>query len=64
MAKKSNPFSYSSINLLKLDSRDIADQAVIDTVCILQKLGQDQCDIFVKERLVSQTVHRRTYQEK
>jgi len=38
-----------------LDSRDIADAAVIDTVCQIEKLGEEHYDAYVKERLVSQT---------
>ena len=36
-------------------NRDIADAAVIDTVRQIEKLGEEQYDASVKERLVSQT---------
>ena len=38
-----------------MDGRDIADAAVIDTVRQIEKLGEEQYDAYVKERLVSQT---------
>ena len=51
-----NPFSDTSSDLLKLDNRDIADQAIITTMYKIEKLGQDEYDKFVKERLVLQTI--------
>ena len=42
-------------DLLALDSRDIADPAVIVTVRQMEKLGEEQYDAYVKERLVSET---------
>ena len=50
-----NPFTEDSSDLLALDSRDIADPAVIDTVRQIEKLGEEQYDAYVKERLISQT---------
>ena len=50
-----NPFTEDSSDLLALDSRNIADPAVIDTVRQIEKLGEEQYDAFVKERLISQT---------
>ena len=50
-----NPFTEDSSDLLTLDSRDITDAAVIDTVRQIEKLGEEQYDAYVKERLVSQT---------
>ena len=50
-----NPSTEDSSDLLALDSRDIADPAVIDTVRQIEKLGEEQYDTYVKERLVSQT---------
>ena len=49
-----NPFTEDSSDLLALDSRDITDPAVIDTVRQIEKLGA-QYDAYVKERLVNQT---------
>lgn len=50
-----NPFTEDSSDLLALDSRDIADPAVVDTVCQIEKIGKEQYDTYVKEWLVSQT---------
>ena len=50
-----NPFTEDSSDLLTLDGRDIAHAAVIDTVRQIEKLGEEQYDAYVKERLVSQT---------
>ena len=50
-----NPFSEDSKDLLVLNSRDIADPAVINTVCNIDKLGQEQYDTYVNERLLDQT---------
>ncbi|KAL5011801.1 hypothetical protein ScPMuIL_010352, partial [Solemya velum] len=44
-------FETSSVDLLVLDTRDIADPVVTDTVNQIEKLGQDQYDTFVSERL-------------
>ena len=49
-----NPFTEDSSDLLTLDSRDIADAAVIDTVRQIERLGE-QYGAYVRERLVSQT---------
>ena len=51
-----NPFADTSSDLLKLHSRDIADSAVADAIYNIEKLGQDDYDTFVKDRLASQTV--------
>ena len=50
-----NLFTEDSSDLLTLDSRDIADAAVIDTVPQIEKLGEEQYDAYLKEQLVSQT---------
>lgn len=39
----------------ELDTKDLADAAVIDTVNQIEKLGQDQYDTYVNECLVNQT---------
>ena len=51
-----NPFCESSSDLLVLDSRNIADSAVADTVFLIEKLGLDQYKTYVNEWLVTQTV--------
>ena len=50
-----NPFAENSKDLLVLDSRDLADPAVIDTLRHIKSLGQEQYDTYVNERLVNQT---------
>ena len=50
-----NPFTENSSDLLVLDSRDIAVPAVIDTIRQIKKIGEEQYDTYVKERLVNQT---------
>ena len=48
-----NPFSENSSDL---DSRDIADAAPADTLDQIEKLGLDQYETYVSERLVNQMV--------
>lgn len=55
MEEMGNPFSESSSDLLVLDSRNIADTAVADMVFQIKKLGLDQYEAYVEERLVNQT---------
>ncbi|KAJ8394095.1 hypothetical protein AAFF_G00049000 [Aldrovandia affinis] len=55
MGKMGNPFCEDSKDLLVLDSRDLADPAVINTLHQIEKLGQEQYDTYVNERLVHQT---------
>ena len=50
-----NPFTENSSDRLVLDSRDLADPSVVDTVRRIEEIGQEQYDTYVKERLVSQT---------
>ena len=50
--KMGNPFIESSGDLLILDSRNII---VVDTLCHIEKLGQDQYEAYVEERLINQT---------
>ena len=46
-----NPFKEASQDLLVLNSRDMIDPSVVATVRSIQKLGQEQYDKFVVERL-------------
>ena len=56
MEDMGNPFcEKSAVNLLVLDTRDLADTAVIDTVNQIENLGQEQYETYVSERLVNQT---------
>ena len=50
-----NPFAENSKDLLVLDSRNLADPAVIDTWRQIKSLGQEQYDTYVNEPLVNQT---------
>ena len=47
-----NPFSDSSGDLLVLDTRDVADKAVVDMLYKTEELGLEQYNTFVKELLV------------
>ena len=50
-----NPFMDESGDLLVLDTRDIADPAVVTTVRWIEKKGHYQYDSFVTDRLVERT---------
>ena len=50
-----NLFLENSSDILVLDSRNIADTAVASTVQQIEKLGSDQYQTFVRERLVERT---------
>ena len=50
-----NPFVEESGDPLVLDTRDIADPAVVTTVRGIEKKGHDQYDSFVTDRLVERT---------
>ena len=50
-----NPFTESSSDLLVLDSRNIADAAVAETVSKMEKLERERYEAYVSERLVSRT---------
>ena len=49
-----NPFTENSSDLV-LDSGDLPDPSVVDTVRRIEEIGQEQYDTYVKECLVSQT---------
>ena len=50
-----NPFQETSEDLIVLDSKDIADPAVVTTVKQVEALGEAQFQTFVTERLVQRT---------
>ena len=50
-----NPFIDDSNDLFVLDTRELADPAVINTICNFEKSGQKQYDTFVTERLDTQS---------
>ena len=50
-----NPFEEESQDLLVLDTKEIADPAVVKTVRSAKSVGQDQFDAFTKECLLDRT---------
>ena len=50
-----NPFKEESQDLLVLDTKEIADPAVVKTVRSAKSVGQDQFDAFTKECLIDRT---------
>ncbi|KAJ8027191.1 hypothetical protein HOLleu_32260 [Holothuria leucospilota] len=56
MNEMGNPFAEYSSDLLVLNSRDVVDTAVADTVLQMEKVGLEQYETYVEERLVNQTV--------
>ena len=46
-----NPFLELSQDLLVLDTKDIMDVSVAETVRKVERLGREQYDIFINERL-------------
>ena len=50
-----NPFVDFSPDLIVLDTRDIMDPLVSDTVRKLETLGEEQYQTFVNERLTGNT---------
>jgi hypothetical protein len=55
MEEMGNPFNELSDDLLVLDSRNIADTAVADTVHRIEQLGLEQYENYVEERLINHT---------
>lgn len=50
-----NPFTENSDDLLALDSRDIADSAVVNTIRQIESIGKEQYNSYVTERLVDRS---------
>ena len=50
-----NPFEEDSQDLLVLDTKEIADPAVIETVRNAKQIGQDQFEAFSKECIMDRT---------
>ena len=50
-----NPFTENSSDLNILDTRDIADPAIIEHVYQIEKLGTDRYELYVQEHLVEKT---------
>lgn len=50
-----NPFMEESDDLLVLDSRDIADPDIVQTVRVIEKTGQEQYEEYMTERVIERT---------
>ena len=50
-----NPLLEESEDLLVLDSRDVADPAIVQTVREIEKTGQDQYEKYMTERVIERT---------
>jgi hypothetical protein len=50
-----NPFDDNSGDLLVLDTRDIVDTAIINTLRQIESLGKEQYETYVTEWLVNRT---------
>ena len=50
-----NPFTENSSDMIILNTRDIADPAIIERVCQIEKLGTDRYELYVQECLVEKT---------
>lgn len=55
MEDMGNPFRENSSYFLVLDTRNVAEAAVINTVNQIEELGQDKYYTYVSERLVHRT---------
>jgi len=55
ISEMGNPFCENTVDLLTLDSRDLSDPAVSNSLRQIEKLGQQQYDTYVNERLINQT---------
>ena len=55
MEDMGNPFLEEGDDLLKLDTGDIVDHSVVNSLRQAEQTGQGQYDSFVKERLVDRT---------
>ena len=51
-----NPFLEESTDLVRLDTRDIADPTVVSTVQQAEEIGKKQYKTFVADRLLERTV--------
>ena len=51
-----NPFVEESDDLLVLDTRNILDASVVETIKMIEELGKTQYEAFVTERLEKRTL--------
>ena len=49
MVEMGNPFLEETTDLLRLDIKDIMDQAVVYAVCHAEEMGQQQYQAFVTD---------------
>lgn len=52
-----NPFSENSPDLLVLDSKNIIQMSVADTLLNIEKIGIKQNELYVSERFINKTKH-------
>ena len=57
LEKLGNPFVEESNDLMRIDTRDIADEVTVQCIKQAEKLGEDQYATFIKERLVGDQKH-------
>lgn len=50
-----NPFLEASSDMLVLDTKEIASEKVMKTVKEVEKVGEDQLNAFVEERVIKHT---------
>ena len=50
-----NPFKEETSELLVLDTRDVVDPKISQSICEIEKIGQLQYKEFTKERLIEAT---------
>ena len=50
-----NPFTETTNDLIVLDTRDIAHPAIVESMSQIEKLGTNQYELYVQERLVEKT---------
>ena len=59
-----NPFKEDSVDVLVLDTKEIANEQVVATVNEIEKAGQDQFQVFVEERLIKHKCGRVLFSRK
>lgn len=56
MTDMGNPFNDTSGDLLVLDTRVIADPTVVESIQMIEKLGQDKCEAFFNDRFIARSI--------
>ena len=52
MSEIVNPFMDLSVDLLVLDTIVVADCTIVESVQMIEKIGQQRCDSFYQDRLI------------